>query len=48
MLGDYSEDAEFRERFQAWVNQIWQEKDALLQQMQTSWRNIEMKNSGIE
>ncbi|HOY24358.1 MAG TPA: acyltransferase [Cellvibrio sp.] len=35
-LGDYSEDAEFRVRFQAWVNKIWQEKDALLQQMQAS------------
>jgi 1-acyl-sn-glycerol-3-phosphate acyltransferase len=36
MLGDYSEDADFRVRFQAWVNQIWLEKDALLVQMQTS------------
>lgn len=36
MLGDYSEDAEFREHFQAWVNQIWLEKDARLRQMQTS------------
>ncbi len=35
MLGNYSDDAEFRERFQAWVNQIWQEKDALLEQMKT-------------
>jgi 1-acyl-sn-glycerol-3-phosphate acyltransferase len=34
MLGNYGDDAEFRERFQLWVNQIWQEKDALLQQMQ--------------
>lgn len=29
-LGDYEEDAEFRARFQAWVNQIWQEKDVLI------------------
>lgn len=36
MLGDYSEDVEFRERFQVWVNQIWQEKDAFLQQIQAS------------
>ena len=36
MLGNYSDDAEFRERFQAWVNQIWLEKDTLLAQMQTS------------
>lgn len=33
MLGDYSEDADFRERFQAWVNQFWQEKAAILQSM---------------
>ena len=36
MLGDYSEDAEFRARFQAWVNHIWQEKDALLKELHTS------------
>lgn len=33
MLGNYSEDAVFRERFQAWVNQIWLEKDLLLDEM---------------
>ena len=36
MLGDYMGDAEFRNRFQAWVNQIWREKDRLLEQMHTS------------
>ncbi|RYY75009.1 MAG: acyltransferase [Gammaproteobacteria bacterium] len=36
MLGDYSDDAEFRNYFQAWVNKIWQEKDALLEQLHTS------------
>ena len=36
MLGNYSDDAEFREKFQVWVNQIWQEKDAFLQQIQVS------------
>lgn len=35
MLGNYTEDASFRESFQAWVNQIWQEKDILLEQMQS-------------
>jgi 1-acyl-sn-glycerol-3-phosphate acyltransferase len=35
MLGNYVEDAAFREAFQAWVNQIWQEKDALLAQMRS-------------
>jgi 1-acyl-sn-glycerol-3-phosphate acyltransferase len=33
LIGDYSEDAAFRARFQAWVNQLWQEKDKLLQAM---------------
>jgi 1-acyl-sn-glycerol-3-phosphate acyltransferase len=28
MRGDYENDAAFRERFQAWVNQLWAEKDA--------------------
>lgn len=32
-LGDYEEDAEFRARFQTWVNQIWQEKDVLIAAM---------------
>lgn len=32
--GDYEGDAEFRGRFQAWVNQIWQEKDVLITTMQ--------------
>lgn len=28
--GDYENDAEFREKFQAWITNLWQEKDALL------------------
>lgn len=28
MRGDYENDAAFREGFQAWVNQLWEEKDA--------------------
>lgn len=28
--GDYEGDAKFRERFQAWISDIWAEKDALL------------------
>lgn len=28
MLGDYENDAEFRNRFQNWVNALWREKDA--------------------
>ncbi len=29
--GDYENDPEFRARFQQWVSELWQEKDALLQ-----------------
>lgn len=28
--GDYENDPQFRERFQAWISEIWTEKDALL------------------
>jgi 1-acyl-sn-glycerol-3-phosphate acyltransferase len=31
--GDYSNDPAFRERFQAWLTGVWQEKDALLVSM---------------
>jgi 1-acyl-sn-glycerol-3-phosphate acyltransferase len=31
MHGDYEHDAEFRARFQAWVNTLWQRKDARLE-----------------
>ena len=34
MLGNYSEDEQYRARFQAWVNQLWREKDERLQRMQ--------------
>lgn len=33
LIGDYANDAVFREKFQAWVNKLWQEKDQRLQQM---------------
>lgn len=33
LLGDYAEDAEFRARFQLWVNALWQYKDSQLEQM---------------
>jgi 1-acyl-sn-glycerol-3-phosphate acyltransferase len=33
LLGDYANDAEFRQRFQHWVNERWREKDALLSEM---------------
>lgn len=30
MQGDYRDDAEFRQRMQDWLNDLWQQKDALL------------------
>ena len=33
MHGDYDSDARFRERFQHWVNELWQRKDARLERM---------------
>lgn len=32
---DYSNDEAYRNAFQAWVNQLWQEKDQLLEQLST-------------
>ncbi|MDQ2069616.1 acyltransferase [Natronospira bacteriovora] len=34
--GDYQNDPEFRERFQEWVNRLWEEKDQLLEEMKKS------------
>ena len=34
LAGDYEADAEFRARFQHWVNGIWSRKDARLERMQ--------------
>jgi hypothetical protein len=28
LRGDYENDAAFRERFQAWINTLWAQKDA--------------------
>ena len=33
LLGDYANDSEFRRHFQAWVNELWREKDAQLERM---------------
>jgi 1-acyl-sn-glycerol-3-phosphate acyltransferase len=32
--GDYQDDAAFRERFQAWMNELWSEKDDLIELLQ--------------
>lgn len=39
MIGDYTEDAEFRAHFQRWVNQLWQDKDDLLEEMKSGGKN---------
>lgn len=36
-VGDYIGDAEFRERVQAWVSRIWEEKDALIGQLRAQY-----------
>ena len=38
MHGDYQDDAEFRERFQAWVNELWERKDRELSRLKQESR----------
>ena len=38
--GNYEEDAEFREKFQQWVDQIWTEKDQLISEMKSKYPPI--------
>ncbi len=38
IMGDYESDPVFRERFQTWVNQLWHDKDALLDRLSSGWR----------
>lgn len=33
LRGDYENDAAFRERFQAWINALWRDKDDVIEQM---------------
>ena len=33
LLGDYFNDSEYRQRFQAWVNGLWEEKDRQIERM---------------
>ncbi len=33
LVGDYQEDEQYRADFQAWVNQLWQDKDQLIDLM---------------
>ena len=39
LIGDYTEDAEFRAGFQQWVNQLWQRKDDLIESMKSTGKN---------
>lgn len=36
--GNYEDDAEYRERFQAWVDELWTEKDQLISAMKNKYR----------
>jgi 1-acyl-sn-glycerol-3-phosphate acyltransferase len=36
--GDYDKDPQFRERFQAWVSELWSDKDALIDQLRLGAR----------
>ncbi len=40
LLGNYSEDAEFRERFQDWINKLWTDKDRLLTELKSKTSQI--------
>lgn len=44
--GDYENDRHFRVKFQHWVNQIWQEKDALLEKMDIVHRTTIQQSKG--
>ena len=37
LTGNYEDDARFREQFQQWVDQLWAEKDQLIEQMKTKY-----------
>lgn len=39
LIGDYTNDAEFRAGFQQWVNQLWQRKDDLIESMKSTGKN---------
>ncbi len=37
LQGDYQNDTTFREQFQAWVRDLWEEKDELIEQSKDQW-----------
>ncbi len=40
--GDYTDNPELRERFQAWVRELWQEKDALIESVMAQHRGVRL------
>jgi len=40
MRGDYGGDADYRARFKEWVEGIWREKDALIEQLQKELQGV--------
>lgn len=44
--GDYPDDAEFRARFRAWINELWHGKDELIEDMKTHRRPCENAGAG--
>jgi len=34
---NYEQDSEYRLAFQAWINRLWEDKDALLKQLHTDY-----------
>ncbi|MDM1762675.1 MULTISPECIES: acyltransferase [unclassified Acinetobacter] len=39
LQGDYEEDAEYRAKFQQWIDDLWQEKDQLITHMKQQYQN---------
>jgi len=37
LAGNYEDDLDFREQFQQWVDQLWTEKDQLIEQMKAKY-----------
>jgi len=37
--GDYEDDAEYREKFQQWVDDLWREKDQLITQIKQRYHS---------
>lgn len=43
LIGDYANDAEFKEYFQNWLNQRWEEKNAIIEQQQDAINAAQQK-----